>query len=172
MFLRVKQVGNTSFLFRPAHSKLFISPSHPTLGLVERTSPEPTPTPLLLEGSVGSWLVQQIRMLIIVWWKLLGSRALHFGHKSGDGNYLSLLTDHGAYLDQNFVLGQEFETFSNKGPVIESGLNTLNSLMTLHLNFNVGHNYLDQNFVLGQEFETFSNKGPVIESGLNTLNSF
>ena len=70
------------------------------------------------------------------------------------------------YLDQNFVLGQEFETFSNKGPVIESGLNTLNSLMTLHLNFNVGHNYLDQNFVLGQLFETFSNKGPVIESEL------
>jgi len=69
------------------------------------------------------------------------ARALHFGHKSGDGNYRSLLTDHGAYLDQNFVLGQEFETFSNKGPVIESGLNTLNSLMTLRLNFNKGQTY-------------------------------
>ena len=69
------------------------------------------------------------------------SRALHFGHKNGDGAYLSLLTDHGAYLDKNFVLGQEFETFSNKGPVIESGLNTLNSLMTLRPNFNVGYNY-------------------------------
>ena len=69
------------------------------------------------------------------------ARALHFGHKNGDGCYLSLLTDHGAYLDQNFVLGQEFETFSNKGPVIESGLNTLNSLMTLRLNFNIGQTY-------------------------------
>ena len=69
------------------------------------------------------------------------ARALHFGHKNGDGSYLSLLTDHGSYLDQNFVLGQEFETFSNKGPVIESGLNTLNSLMTLRLNFNVGLNF-------------------------------
>ena len=69
------------------------------------------------------------------------SRALHFWHNNGDGAYLSLLTDHGAYLDQNFILGQEFETFSNKGPVIESGLNTLNSLMTLRLNFNVGYAY-------------------------------
>ena len=69
------------------------------------------------------------------------SRALHFGHKSGDGKYLSLLTDHGAYLDQNFVLGQEFETFSNKGPVIESGLNSLNSLISLCLNFNIGQSY-------------------------------
>ena len=77
------------------------------------------------------------------------ARALHFGHKSGDGNYLSLLTDHGTYLDQNFVLGQEFETFSAKGPVIESGLNTLNSLMTLRLNFNTGLTYQDVSNVLG-----------------------
>ena len=65
-------------------------------------------------------------------------RALHFGHKNGDGQYLSLLADAGigSYQDQNFVLGQEFESFSNKGPVIESGMNTLNSLITLRMNFN------------------------------------
>jgi hypothetical protein len=64
-------------------------------------------------------------------------RALHFGHKSGDGMYMSLLADAGvgSYKHQNFVLGQEFESFSNKGPVIESGMNTLNSLVTLRLNF-------------------------------------
>ena len=36
----------------------------------------------------------------------------------------------------NFILGQEFESFSQKGPVIESGINTLNSLLTIRLNFN------------------------------------
>ena len=69
------------------------------------------------------------------------SRALHFGHKNGDGNYLSLLTDHRAYLYQNIVLGQEFKTFSNKRPVIKSGFSTFNNLMTLSLNFNVGQTY-------------------------------
>jgi hypothetical protein len=64
-------------------------------------------------------------------------RALHFGHKSGDGQYMSLLCDAGLgnFKHQNFILGQEFESFSNKGPVIESGMNTLNSLVTLRLNF-------------------------------------
>ena len=66
---------------------------------------------------------------------------VHVRHKNGDGSYLSVLTDHGAYLNQNFILGQEFETFSYKGPDIESGLNTLNSLMTLRLNFNVGYDF-------------------------------
>ena len=51
------------------------------------------------------------------------SRALHFGHKSGDGQYLSLLEEEGVYMDQNFILGQEFESFSQNGPVIESGIN-------------------------------------------------
>ena len=64
------------------------------------------------------------------------ARALHFGHKSADGNYLSLLEDVGTYMEQNFILGQEFESFSQKGPVIESGINTLNTLLTLRLNFN------------------------------------
>ena len=64
------------------------------------------------------------------------ARALHFGHKSADGNFLSLLEDNGSYMEQNFVLGQEFESFSQKGPVIESGVNTLNSLLSLRLNFN------------------------------------
>mgnify|MGYP003340579127 CR=1 FL=1 len=70
-------------------------------------------------------------------------RALHFGHKSGDGMYLSLLNDAGigSYQEQNFILGQEFESFSNKGPVIESGMNTLNALLTLRLNFNSGNSW-------------------------------
>ena len=70
-------------------------------------------------------------------------RALHFGHKSGDGMYLSLLNDAGvgSYQEQNFVCGQEFESFSNKWPVIESGMNTLNSLVTLRLNFGNGGNW-------------------------------
>ena len=68
-------------------------------------------------------------------------RALHFGHKCGDGQYLSLLGSSGVggYQEQNFVLGQEFESFSNKGPVIESGMNTLNSLLSLRLFFNSGN---------------------------------
>jgi hypothetical protein len=65
-------------------------------------------------------------------------RAMHFGHKNGDGQYFSLLTAQGVggYAYQNCVFGQEFESFSNKGPVIESGMNTLNSLVTLRMNFN------------------------------------
>ena len=39
--------------------------------------------------------------------------ALHFGHKNADGNYLSLLEYNGAYMEQNFVLGQEFESVRN-----------------------------------------------------------
>ena len=77
------------------------------------------------------------------------SRALHFGHKSRDGNYLSLLNDNGTYMDQNFVLGQEFESFSQKGPVIESGINTLNSLITLRLNFNMNLHTWSTNVVSG-----------------------
>ena len=50
------------------------------------------------------------------------ARALHFGHKSADENHLSLLEDNCAYQEQNFVLGQEFESLSQKGPVIESGI--------------------------------------------------
>ena len=44
-------------------------------------------------------------------------------------------------MDQNFILGQEFESFSQKGPVIESSVNTLNSLLTLRLTFNQGRFY-------------------------------
>jgi hypothetical protein len=69
-------------------------------------------------------------------------RAMHFGHKNGDGHYMSLLTAQGlgAYAVQNCIFGQEFESFSNKGPVIESGMNTLNSLVTLRMNFNANRN--------------------------------
>ena len=38
------------------------------------------------------------------------SRAWHFGHKSRDESYLNLLDDEGTYHDQNFILGQEFES--------------------------------------------------------------
>ena len=64
-------------------------------------------------------------------------RSLHIGHKSADGNYLSLIcnTDLSDYRYRNFILGQEFESFSNKGPVIESGMNTINSQLSLKLTF-------------------------------------
>jgi hypothetical protein len=64
-------------------------------------------------------------------------RSLHIGHKSADGNYLSLIcnTDLSDYRYRNFILGQEFESFSNKGPVIESGMNTINAQLSLKLNF-------------------------------------
>ena len=39
-------------------------------------------------------------------------------------------------MEQNFILGQEFESFSQKEPVIENGINNLDSLLTLRLNFN------------------------------------
>ena len=64
-------------------------------------------------------------------------RSLHIGHKSADGNYLSLIcnTDMSDYRYRNFILGQEFESFSNKGPVIESGMNTINAQLSLKLTF-------------------------------------
>jgi len=89
------------------------------------------------------------------------SRALHFGHKSGDGQYLSLLDDEGTYQDQNFILGQEFESFSQKGPVIESGVNTLNSLMTLRLTFNQGL------FYNGTTYQTLSGTAPTAATAYN-----
>ena len=82
------------------------------------------------------------------------ARALHFGHKSADGNFLSLLEDNGIYLDQNFILGQEFESFSQKGPVIESGINTLNSLLSLRLNFNTTQHVPGQAAVQSGSYET------------------
>ena len=64
-------------------------------------------------------------------------RSLHIGQKSADGNYLSLIcnTDLSDYRYRNFILGQEFESFSNKGPVIESGMNTINAHLALKLTF-------------------------------------
>ena len=65
------------------------------------------------------------------------ARSLHIGHKGADGQYLSLLCS-GSLADypcRNFILGQEFESFNGKGPVIESGYNTLNSTLTLRLDF-------------------------------------
>ena len=64
------------------------------------------------------------------------ARALHFGRSSADGNYLSLLENNGAYVKHNFILGQEFESFSQKGLVIERGIHTLNSPLSVRLNFN------------------------------------
>ena len=66
-------------------------------------------------------------------------RALHFGHKSGDRSYLSLLDDESVFQDQNFILGHEFESFSQKGLVIEIGVNTLNCLLLLFKPFLVQH---------------------------------
>lgn len=65
------------------------------------------------------------------------SRALHFGHKSSDGSYLSLLgkSGVGCYNDGNCIFGQEFETFSNKGPMLESGMNTLSTDVAINLEF-------------------------------------
>ena len=62
------------------------------------------------------------------------SKALHFGHMSGDGNYFSVLEDVGTFSDQNFISGHEFESFSQKGHVIKSGLNTLTNLIPVRLN--------------------------------------
>ena len=45
--------------------------------------------------------------------------ALHFGHKGADGNYLSLIDVNGTCIEHNFILVQEFKSFSQNGPVIE-----------------------------------------------------
>ena len=57
------------------------------------------------------------------------ARALHFGHNSADGNYLSLLQVNGTYMEHNFILGQELESFSQNGPVMRvvSTLSTVSS---------------------------------------------
>ena len=44
------------------------------------------------------------------------SPALHYGHKTGDGNYLSFFTDHGAYLDQNFFWDQNLRPSISRYP--------------------------------------------------------
>jgi hypothetical protein len=64
-------------------------------------------------------------------------RALHVGHKSAEGSYLSLICNNnlGDFKYRDFILGQEFESFSNKGPVIESGMNTNNAQLSLKLTF-------------------------------------
>lgn len=64
-------------------------------------------------------------------------RSLHIGMKSANGEYLSLLCNNNLadYRYRNFILGQEFESFSNKGPVIESGMNTINAQLSLKLFF-------------------------------------
>ena len=53
-------------------------------------------------------------------------------HNASACLYMICLEQHRNYLLQK----QEFESLSQKGPVIESGINTLNSLLTLRLNFN------------------------------------
>ena len=64
-------------------------------------------------------------------------QALHIGNKGADGLYLSLLANASMddYRSRNFILGQEFESFNGKGPVIESGYNCLNSTLSLRLDF-------------------------------------
>mmetsp|Transcript_8727 Transcript_8727/g.11505 ORF Transcript_8727/g.11505 Transcript_8727/m.11505 type:complete len:483 (+) Transcript_8727:1404-2852(+) len=65
------------------------------------------------------------------------ARSLHFGHKNGDGEMLSLLAPNSIneYKTRNCIFGQEFESFSSKSNVIESGMNTQNSTISLRLNF-------------------------------------
>ena len=66
-------------------------------------------------------------------------RSWHLAHKQGGSDHLSLLIGDMSHLDfewRNFIMGQEFESFSGKGAVIESGKNTLNSNLQLRLRFN------------------------------------
>ena len=44
-------------------------------------------------------------------------------------------TDLSDYRYRNFILGQEFQSFSNKEPVIKSGMNTINAQLSLKLTF-------------------------------------
>ena len=65
------------------------------------------------------------------------SRSFHVEHKSGTGHHLNLLSsmNPAVFRKRNFICGQEFEAFNNKGPVIESGYNTLNSNISLRMEF-------------------------------------
>mmetsp|Transcript_25362 Transcript_25362/g.31597 ORF Transcript_25362/g.31597 Transcript_25362/m.31597 type:complete len:335 (+) Transcript_25362:631-1635(+) len=65
------------------------------------------------------------------------SRALHFGHKSGDGDYLSLLAPNhfNEFLTRNFVCGFELESWGSKSDTMDTGMNTQNSVISLRLNF-------------------------------------
>ena len=60
------------------------------------------------------------------------------------------------------IQSQEFESFSQKGPVIESGINTLNSLLTLRLTFNQGR------FYQGTTYQTLTGTAPAA----NTASTF
>ena len=65
-------------------------------------------------------------------------RSWHLAHKSAGTDHLSLLAGELPMYDfenRNFIMGQEFESFSNKSTVIESGKNTLNSNIQLRLRF-------------------------------------
>lgn len=76
------------------------------------------------------------------------ARAVHHGLKSLDGGHLSLLN--GTYDKQygrcgrNQLYGMEFESFSEKSNVIESGTNTLNSNVTLRMNFDPENAYINE----------------------------
>ena len=73
-------------------------------------------------------------------------RSWHLAHKQNGTEHLSLLCSELSHSDfpwRNFILGQEFESFSGKGAVIESGKNTLNSNVQLRLRFGTGGAKLD-----------------------------
>ena len=74
---------------------------------------------------------------------------------------MSLLNDEGTYRDQNFILGQEFESFSQKGPVIESGVNTFNCLISFRLTFN------QDTFYNGATFQTLYGTAPSAATASN-----
>lgn len=74
-------------------------------------------------------------------------RSWHVAHKQNGTDHLSLLIgemSHDTIKQRNFIMGQEFESFSGKGPVIESGKNTLNSNLQLRLRFGDGGAKLPQ----------------------------
>jgi hypothetical protein len=65
------------------------------------------------------------------------ARAWHVGHKTFDNVHMSTMFSPmtSDYFRRNFILGHEFESFSSKSSVIESGYNTLNSSIQLRLSF-------------------------------------
>lgn len=71
------------------------------------------------------------------------ARAWHVGHKGFDNVYLSLMTGVSTQdlFSRNCIFGHEFESFSSKSSVIESGYNCMNSNIQLRLTFTGGALY-------------------------------
>ena len=65
------------------------------------------------------------------------ARAWHVGHKTFDNIHMSTMFSCAPkdYMMRNCIFGHEFESFSSKSSVIESGYNTLNASIQLRLAF-------------------------------------